>query len=163
MSEELIDEIQETSLDSEVESPAESLSNGAEEAESLNAHGASRGPIGRDVPISALVHLLGLPTSSELSVIESKIDMIGAKLSSVGAKVDRLSQQIGTLANEFYIDRIDFQISEIRTLMKKVFPHVVREGDFVAGSLKEKRPAEKSEKSADAKDTSVQENAEKSE
>ena len=47
----------------------------------------------RDVPVSALVHLLGLPTSAELSVIESKVDTLSARLSSLGTKYDRLSQQ----------------------------------------------------------------------
>lgn len=100
---------------------------------------------GRDVPVSALVHLLGLPTSAEIQVIESKLDILSSRISAIASKVDRLSQQVGTLANEFYIDRIDFQISEIRTLMKRVFPQMVSDTDFSAGSLRELKKDQKSE------------------
>lgn len=109
----------------------------------------------REVPVSTIVHLLGVPTQQDIRVLESKIDMLSSKLTAVALKLDRVAGQVATMANEFYLDRIDFQISDIRALMRKVFPQFVGASesnislkDAVEGRQKEKPASDPSGKTA---------------
>lgn len=74
---------------------------------------------GKEFTVSALVHLLGLPTNAQMRVLESKLDAVTAKLSTMSSKVERLSQQSDAAKNESLLERIDFQLSEIRAVLKK--------------------------------------------
>lgn len=74
---------------------------------------------GKEFTVSALLHLLGLPTKAQVQVLESKLDAATAKLSTMSSKVERLSQQSDAAKNESLLERIDFQLSEIRAVLKK--------------------------------------------
>ncbi|HQH26305.1 MAG TPA: hypothetical protein PLP17_02825 [Oligoflexia bacterium] len=75
----------------------------------------------REMTVSTFVHLLGLPTTSQLDVLESKIDSLTAKLNTVFARVERISAQLDGAKNDTMLDRLEFQLTDIRNLLKKGF------------------------------------------
>lgn len=79
---------------------------------------------GRDLTVSTLVHLMGLPSHHQIAVLEAKLDAITSKITALSSRVDRFSKHVSSLTNEQYLDRIDFQLADIRTLIKKVFPRI---------------------------------------
>ena len=74
----------------------------------------------RDIPISTLVHLLNLPTASQMSLLEGKVDVLTGKISAVLSRLERVSSELEVVKNDATVDRIDFQLAEIRSLLKKV-------------------------------------------
>jgi len=86
-------------------------------SESTENGQAARPKPAREVPVSTVVRLMGLPTSSDLSVLESKIDSMSSKLTSAVYKIDRMSQQLQTLFQDS--DRANTQVAELRDFMKK--------------------------------------------
>ena len=83
---------------------------------------------GRDLQVSALVHLLGLPTKDELKVLEKKVDLITNKLTTLGVKVDRLMTEMTQSDLSSALDRIDSQIADLRAVIKKVLPKAIVSG-----------------------------------
>lgn len=88
----------------------------------------------RDVSASTIVHLMGLATSQQLNVIESRIDVIASKMASLFAKMERMEERVAEVYGDTYLDRIDFQLSEMRQLMKKVFPKAMASGELETDS-----------------------------
>ncbi|MDD2943397.1 MAG: hypothetical protein PHC51_10585 [bacterium] len=79
---------------------------------------APRASTGRDVTVSSLLHLMGLPTVGSIELLEKKVDILSSKLASITVKIDRLVAQVNKTAGESYLDRIDYQLSELRTILK---------------------------------------------
>jgi len=77
----------------------------------------------REIPVSTLVRLLGLPTKSELSLVEAKIDTLTLKMATLSSKIDRLSTQVPQLFSDF--DRTNVQIADLREFMRKMLAAVV--------------------------------------
>lgn len=73
----------------------------------------------REMTLATLVHLLGLPTAQQLSAVENKIDLLLAKLGSITARIELLERQKES-GGENAISRIDFQLTEIKAILKKV-------------------------------------------
>ena len=114
----------------------------------------------RDVPIATIVHLLGISTTNDLAALEQKLDVLQSKITSVALKVDRMSAQLTQLSNDLYLDRIDFQLADIRQMMKKVFPHVLSTTENMAKEAVERKgeqqePADATKASAAANATTV--------
>ena len=80
---------------------------------------------GREVSIGTLVHLLGLPTATQVSVIEAKVDELTAKMNLVLSKLERLHNNLQQSKSEATLDRVDYQLSDLRAVMKKVFPKLL--------------------------------------
>ena len=78
----------------------------------------------RELTVSTLFHLMGLPSQQQLGVIEAKLDSLSNKLTALSSRIDRMSKYMSTSSNEQYLDRIDFQLADLRTMIKKVFPRV---------------------------------------
>lgn len=76
----------------------------------------------RELTIQSLVHLMGLPTGVQVSVLDTKLDLISARLGTIQSKIDRLQSQIDIVLNESQSERMEFQLTEIRSIMKKFFP-----------------------------------------
>lgn len=150
----------ETTSDFQVPDSADSVT------QIIEDHGPRRGA-SRDVPIATIVHLLGIPTQTDINVLDTKLDMLTSKVNALALKVDRLLSQLAGISNEFYVDRIDFQLADIRNMMKKVFPQalttteatvkdaVSRKAEKAQGKSPEKassKPSAKPEPKADAAD-----------
>jgi hypothetical protein len=65
-------------------------------------------------------------------VLETKVDAVASKLTTLSLKLDRLAAQEDERDMGSVLDRIDLQIADLRTLIKKVLPRaMVSEGDLV--------------------------------
>ena len=86
----------------------------------------------RELAVSTLIHLMGLPTSNELAVLETKVDSVARKVNTLSLKIDRLAKESDERDFGSVLDRIDLQIADLRTLIKKVLPKaIVDECDLV--------------------------------
>lgn len=116
----------------DVESGSVLQSSGADVNSSDLSDMRSRIPLGsaqhRDLTVTALLHLMGLPTGSQLTVLDSKLDLVMTKLSTLQAKIDRMNSQFELLTTTSGTERLEFQISEIRSIMKKFFPQAFSGG-----------------------------------
>ena len=84
----------------------------------------------RDVPVSTVVHLMGLPTASQLSLLEGKIDVLTSKIGTITAKIERLSSEVSLLKSDATIDRIDFQLNDLRGLLRRLVPKATAAGEI---------------------------------
>lgn len=92
----------------------------------------SGGSATRELTVSTLIHLMGLTTSNELAVLETKVDSIARKVNTLSLKLDRLAKESDERDFGSVLDRIDLQIADLRTLIKKVLPRaIVDECDLV--------------------------------
>lgn len=78
----------------------------------------------REMSLSSFIHLMGLPTANQITVLEAKIDSLTAKVNSLASKFERINQQFQASSNERYLDRIDYQLADLRAIIKKIFPRV---------------------------------------
>lgn len=78
----------------------------------------------RDIQVSALLHLLGLPTKDEFKVLEKKVDLLGNKLSSLSAKLDRMLSEISQAEIIGAVERAETQVADLKAILKKVLPKV---------------------------------------
>ena len=95
-----------------------------EETKKPSSFLSSRTSIGssRELTVSSLVHLMGLPTGLQIGVLDTKLDLVAAKLSTVQAKLEKIQTQMELLTTESPLERIEFQLTEVRSVMKKFFP-----------------------------------------
>lgn len=80
---------------------------------------------GRDVTVNTLVHLLGVSTANQVSVLEAKVDELTAQMNLVLSKLERLNANLQQSKSEATLDRVDYQLSDLRALLKKVFPKLI--------------------------------------
>lgn len=73
---------------------------------------------GREVTVSSLLHLMGVPTNASIELLEKKVDILSSKLAAITVKIDRLVAQVSKSTSESYLDRIDSQLSELRNILK---------------------------------------------
>ena len=83
----------------------------------------------RDLQVSALVHLLGLPTKDELKVLEKKVDLLSNKLTSMAGKLDRMLSEISQAEIIGAVERAELQVADLKTILKKVLPKVATSFD----------------------------------
>lgn len=83
-----------------------------------------------EMPVSTLLHLMGLPTNSEIQMLESKLDLLTSKLTRIALQVERMGTQFTALADNLYMDRIDFQLADLRNVIKKLFPKAMASGEI---------------------------------
>jgi outer membrane murein-binding lipoprotein Lpp len=83
---------------------------------------AAAKPQGREMSLSTLVHLLGLSTASQTNLLETKVEALNTKISALLLKLDRVVTELGAIKADAAVDRIDFQITEIRALLKRMVP-----------------------------------------
>ena len=77
---------------------------------------------GREISLATLVHLMGLPTANQISLLETKIDLLTNRVGQVLAKLERMSHELENMKSDATIDRIDFQLTDIRALLKRTIP-----------------------------------------
>jgi hypothetical protein len=77
-----------------------------------------------EVPVSALVHLMGLATAAEVKTLETKLDLLLSRFTAVSLKVERIATQLSTLSTELSLERMELQLTDIRAIMKKLFPQL---------------------------------------
>jgi len=78
----------------------------------------------RELSVTTLLHLMGMPTGSQLTVMDTKLDLVLTKMATLQAKIDRINSQFETSGTE----RLELQVTEIRSIMKKFFPQAFSGG-----------------------------------
>lgn len=81
-----------------------------------------RSGLNRELTISSLVHLMGLPTATQMNVLDTKLDLLTSKLGIIQSKLERIQSHLDLVSANSPIERIEFQLNEVRTIMKKFFP-----------------------------------------
>ena len=89
----------------------------ASRARNFNSHSSSR-----ELTVNSLIHLMGLPTTVQLNVVDTKLDLLTSKLSTIQSKLERIQSQLDLVTTNSPMERIEFQMTEVRTIMKKFFP-----------------------------------------
>ncbi len=92
----------------------------------------------RDVPVSSIVHLMGLATAKQLGVVEKQLDILTNRLTLLTTKIDRITTQLEVAQDGATLDRIDFQLADMKSILKKVLPHAMT--GFVEGGESGSRP-----------------------
>lgn len=118
----------------------------------------------REMPVSTLVRLMGVPTSQDLTILESKLDIILTKISSLSARMDRMEKYRTESQSESYLERIDYQLAEVRSILKKVLPKVMARpetdievvDELGSDEPKEQRTAEESSSDAVEEEANAQ-------
>ena len=95
----------------------------------------------REVPVSTIVHLMGLASQADFSMLDNKLDMLNSKITAMQLKIDRLASQLSSQTQETYIERLDFQIADIRSMMRKVVPTLLSTTENMAKEAVERRTA----------------------
>lgn len=72
-----------------------------------------------EVSAATIGRMLGLATSGELALFESKLDLIATKLAAVTAKVERITGILNASPTGKDLERIDVQIASMRQLLKE--------------------------------------------
>ena len=72
-----------------------------------------------EMSLTSLVHLLGLPTSSQIDLIETKLELVATKLNSLAQKLERSLGESHSSEVEVRLGRIDLQLAELRAVLKK--------------------------------------------
>ncbi len=93
-------------------------------------------PQHRELSVPALLHLMGLPTASQITVLDTKMDLVLTKMTTLQSKIDRLNSQFEMLSATTATERLEFQVSEIRSIMKKFFPLAFSGGSPQVSSTK---------------------------
>ncbi|MFN8389452.1 MAG: hypothetical protein U0136_04100 [Bdellovibrionota bacterium] len=73
----------------------------------------------RDITVPMLMRLLGLPNANQMSVMELKLDSLTVKVAALSTKLDRIMKTLDHMANEVTLDRIDFQLNTIRSMLRR--------------------------------------------
>lgn len=76
----------------------------------------------RDVPISTVVHLLGLSTASQIAVLEDKVDALSTRVNNIAQKLERMAHDLHHAAHSNTIERLDVQVNDLRALLKRLAP-----------------------------------------
>jgi hypothetical protein len=90
-----------------------------------------------ELSTGALIRLLNIPTLHDMRVMESKLDAINGRVTALTSKIERIQGMLSSLTQENYLERVDFQLADMRTLMKRVLPFVVGSADILKKELAE--------------------------
>lgn len=72
-----------------------------------------------DVSAATIGRMLGLATSGELVMLESKMDLVATKISAVTAKVERMVSMLSAAPTGKDLERIDVQIAAMRQMLRE--------------------------------------------
>ncbi len=116
-------DVSEESLDESVEKESEEVKGTSSEVSGS-----------RDLMVSTLMHLMGLPTSKSLDVVEAKLDALTSKVTALSLKLDRMMGEDGDRDIDMVLERIEYQVSDLRSLIKKVLPSAIAKENLVSGN-----------------------------
>lgn len=97
---------------------------------------AVAGRASHEMTVPTMIHLLGLPSAAEIRILENKVDALTNEMKMIALKFDRLVSQLDRKNDDSALERIDYQISDVKSLIKKAFPNVIAASASV-GALKE--------------------------
>lgn len=77
-------------------------------------------PRTNELSAAALGRLLGIATSAELKVFESKIDLLTQKMAGMAAKIEKLTQAVNKVPSANDIERIDVHVGAIKAMLREL-------------------------------------------
>ncbi len=72
-----------------------------------------------DVSASTIARMMGMATAAEFRVLEGKVDLLSTKFNSITGKIDRSTSALANVATGSDLERIDVQISSLRTALNE--------------------------------------------
>lgn len=105
-----------------------------------------------DVSATTITRMMGIASVSELKLVETRIDLVTAKVTTVLAKFDKLMSTVNALPTGSDIDRLEIQLSSVKSVMKEVLEAV--QGGNTGNSKGLEDAQEQSRKMRDAIKTS---------
>ena len=84
-----------------------------------------------DVSATTITRMMGIASVSELKLIETRLDLVTAKVTTVLAKFDKLMSTVNALPTGSDIDRLEIQLSSVKSVMKEVLEAVQGRGTSI--------------------------------
>jgi hypothetical protein len=78
-----------------------------------------------DVSASTIARMMGMATVAEFRVLEGKIDLLAAKVNSITGKMERLASSVASVATGSDLERVDVQVSSLRTALNEAVVKMV--------------------------------------
>ena len=83
-----------------------------------------------EVSAATIGMMLGLASSNELKLMESKIDLFGQKITTMAVRMDKVLAALQQLPTGSDLERIDVQIGGLKSMIRDVLGQMVsRAGD----------------------------------
>jgi len=79
------------------------------------------GKKGQDVSAATVARMMGLATASDVKLLDGKIELLISRVASLTAKVEKTAQSVSKVSTTSDIDRIDLQISGLKSIVKDLF------------------------------------------
>ena len=73
----------------------------------------------REVSATTIARMMGVATSSELEVLESKIDVVASKINAIAVKIEKMQAVINRAPSGSDLERIDVNIGSLRSLIRE--------------------------------------------
>jgi len=94
----------------------------------------------KELTVTTLINLLGLPTSKQITLLDSKMDLVLTKFSTLQRTTENLYNQMSQFEANSQSERIEFRVNEILSIMKKFFPLAFKVEGGSAVESQESRP-----------------------
>lgn len=82
-----------------------------------------------EVSAATVTRMMGIPTLTDLKLIEGRIDLLTAKVTGMMTKLDRVVSGFNALPTASDMDRIDIQIGSMKSVMKEILEAVGTDGE----------------------------------
>jgi len=102
-------------------SPEAVTQNGMEENKKTNS----------EISAATVARMMGLSTASDLKLLDGKIELLISRVASMTAKLDKATQVLQKVSTTTDIDRVDLQVSNLKTIVKKLFMAISEKGDVI--------------------------------
>lgn len=91
----------------------------------------------REVSATTIARMMGVATSSELEVLESKIDVVASKINAITVKVEKMQAVLNRAPSGSDLERIDVNIGSLRSLIREAMAGVQSHSHEDSGSSSE--------------------------
>jgi hypothetical protein len=78
-----------------------------------------------EVSAAAIARMMGLATTSEVTMLEGKVDLLSSRVANMTTKIERLNNTLSHLPTGSDLDRIDINIGSLKTMIRDVLQKLV--------------------------------------
>ena len=71
-----------------------------------------------EVSAATITRMMGIPSISDLKLLEGRVDLLTAKVTGAISKLDRILSMFGSVPTASDIDRLEIQIGTLKSLIK---------------------------------------------
>lgn len=73
-----------------------------------------------EVSAQTITRMMGIPTTTDIKLLEGKIELLSTKLNGITAKVERILTVLNSMPSAGDIDRMELQMGAIKALVREV-------------------------------------------